>query len=532
MNTRVANSVVALLATTAPAIAIVAAEPREQRPNILVVTCEDISPYLGCYGDKVAKSPNLDSFSSEAIRHTNMYTTVGVSSPSRYSLITGRYSSVDGANYMRINHFDKSFEVVSPAGVKCYTEYLRAAGYYCTNNNKTDYQFTSPLSVWDDCGVKAHWHNAPEGAPFYAIFNLNATHESVIWKNTDAELFVKPEDVVLPPYYPDNEIVRHDMAVMYSNIARMDRLFQQLYDELKQRDKLDNTIVIFYSDNGGPTPRGKRELLDSGTNVPFMIRFPDGTGAGTLCTDMNMFVDIPATILSLAGLEVPKNMHGRAMYGDYKGEKRDFVFGATDRFDEQIEKRASIRDERFLYVKNYMPNQSTYRPVQYRLQMPMMRNMLELYSAGKLDEVQAQWFETPEYDEQLFDCQADPHNVHNLVGDKRYAKRLRMMRKSFNKEWIDKYNYEWVKFDESDFTQRMRPDGVKRVCPQAQYIIENGVLRLTNLDDCYSAVYRNVGDVQWRIYAGEITLSPSQSVEVRLCRIGFSDSEPQIIGEL
>ncbi len=526
MRTRVANSVVVILATTAPALAI---EPSVERPNILVISCEDISPYLGCYGDTVAKSPNLDNFSREAIRHTDMYTTVGVSSPSRYSLVTGRYSSVDGANYMRINHFDKSAEVVAPAGVKCYTEYLRAEGYYCTNNNKTDYQFTSPLSVWDESGVKAHWLNAPEGAPFYAVFNLNVTHESVIWKNTDAKLFVKPEDVVLPPYYPDNEIVRHDMAVMYSNIARMDTQFEELYTELKESGKLDDTIVIFYSDNGGPIPRGKRELLDSGTKVPFMIRFPDGTGAGTVCRDMNMFVDIPATILSLAGLDIPENMHGRAMYGDEKGKKRDFVFGATDRFDEQIEKRASIRDERFLYVKNYMPNQSTYRPVGYRLQMPMMRNMLELYKAGELNEVQSQWFDVPNCDEQLFDCVADPYNIHNLVGDERYAKTLRKMRKSFEKEWIAKYNYEWVKFDESDFTKRMRPDGVKPECPRAQYEIEGGVVKLTNLGDCYSAVYRGVGDKQWKVYAGEIAISPSQSVEVRLCRIGFNDSKPKII---
>lgn len=111
-------------------------EPVKERPNILVIVCEDISPYLGCYGDKVAVTPNLDSFAAQAILHTDMYTCVGVSSPSRYSLITGRYASADGANYMRSNYFNKEFGVVPPAGVKCYTEFLRQQGYYCTNNAK------------------------------------------------------------------------------------------------------------------------------------------------------------------------------------------------------------------------------------------------------------------------------------------------------------------------------------------------------------------------------------------------------------
>ena len=207
-------------------------EPVKERPNILVIVCEDISPYLGCYGDKVAVTPNLDSFAAQAILHTDMYTCVGVSSPSRYSLITGRYASADGANYMRSNYFNKEFGVVPPAGVKCYTEFLRQQGYYCTNNAKTDYQFTSPVSAWDEQGGKAHWKKAPADRPFFSIFNLNVTHESFIWKNTDLPLVVSPEDIVLPPYYPDTKIVRHDHAVLYSNIKKMDEQFRRLLDEL------------------------------------------------------------------------------------------------------------------------------------------------------------------------------------------------------------------------------------------------------------------------------------------------------------
>ena len=148
----------------------------------------------------------------------------------------------------------------------------------------------------------------------------------------------------------------------------MDEQFRRLLEELEASERAKNTIVLFYSDNGGPLPRAKREIMDSGTHVPFMIRFPDRRGAGTQNTSLNMFVDIPPTILSLAGIVPPSYMHGQAMYGLYKAtEKRKYVFGATDRFDEQIEKRASIRSERYLYIRNYMSQQSVYRPVKFRL---------------------------------------------------------------------------------------------------------------------------------------------------------------------
>ena len=492
-----------------------------ERPNILVIVCEDISPYLGCYGDPVAVSPNLDNFARESIRHTGMFTTVGVSAPSRYSLITGRYSANDGANYMRINTFDKSAEVMPPAGVKCYTEYMRRAGYYCTNNAKTDYQFKAPVAAWDEQGKKAHWKHAPKDQPFFAIFNLESTHESKIWVNGKEPLSVSPEKVILPPYYPDCPEVRHDMAVMYSNITRMDGEFQALYDQLRESDRFENTIVIFYSDNGGPIPRGKRELYDSGSRVPFMIRFPDGTGAGTVNDNLNMFVDIPATILALAGVEIPDNIQGVPMYGG-KGKitKRRYVFGATDRFDEQVEKRASIRDDRYLYVRNYMPGQSLYRPNAYRLHMPMMRAMEQWRDAGKLNDIQMQWFDPKAKSEYLFDCVEDPHNVHNLAEDKRYAKVLARMRKAFEKEWIEPYNQKWVTYTEADFTRDARPNGVKQVCEKPEVVVENGMVQVKNLRDDYSASYRIDGG-RWQLYTAPFSPENGEKIEVIFERIGY-----------
>ena len=515
----------------------------KETPNILVIVCEDISPYLGCYGDKVAVSPYLDQFAGQAILHTDMYTCVGVSAPSRYSLITGRYSSADGANYMRANYFNKDFGVVPPAGVKCYTELLRKKGYYCTNNSKTDYQFPNPVSAWDEQGEKAHWKNAPAHVPFFSIFNLNVTHESFIWKNTNQPLAVSPDDVLLPPYYPDTKAVRHDHAVLYSNIKKMDQQFHKLLKELEDSGRAENTIVIFYSDNGGPLPRGKREIMDSGTRVPFMIRFPDGQKAGTKNTALNMFVDIPPTILSLAGITAPAYMHGRAMYGAYKSAaERKYVFGATDRFDEQIEKRGSIRSNRYLYIRNYMPQQSVYRPVDFRLDMPMMREMLQLYKEKKLDAAQSRWFGTPAFEEELYDCLADPHQIHNLADENTSRKVLNRMRAAYRKEWINPFNSDWETKPEAYFVEKMWPKGEKPCCEQPRLRMKNDKVYIDNNLDTYSAIYRikvktrkedmaakkgmTEKKEKWSLYTEPISLEKGDCIVVKLERIGYTDSAP------
>lgn len=500
-------------------------------PNILVVVCEDISPYLGCYGDKVAVTPYLDQFSKTAVLHTNMYTCVGVSAPSRYSLITGRHSSADGANYMRSDYFNKEFGVVTPDEVKCYTEFMRSKGYYCTNNAKTDYQFPAPVSAWDEQGNKAHWKNAPKDRPFFSIFNLNITHESYIWKNTAKPLVVSPDKVILPPYYPDTDTVRHDHAVLYSNIAEMDKQFHALIEELEKSDRAKNTIVIFYSDNGGPLPRSKRELMDSGTHVPFMIRFPNGKWAGVKNQSFNMFVDIPATILSLAGVQPPAYMHGQAMYGTYKSSKeRKYVFGATDRFDEQVEKRASIRSDRYLYIRNYMPEQSVYRPVEFRLSMPMMREMLDMFKKGKLNDAQKRWFEAPTASEELYDCEKDPHQIKNLVSDSKYRKVLNEMRKAYRKEWIEPFNKEWETYPEKYFVDKMWPGGVKPQSETPRLNLCNGHVKVENDLSRYSAIYQingmgiNGKKNHWMLYNEPIELKKGDKLTIRLERIGYKPS--------
>ena len=523
-----------LLTGAASALPSPLSAKESKQPNILCITVEDIQPYLGCYGDKVAVSPNLDRFAKSAIRFERMFTTVGVSSPSRAALITGMYPSAIGANYMRNNTIPSQmpaditpYDVVLPAGVKCYSEYMRAAGYYCTNNSKTDYQFAAPLTAWDANGKEAHWKNRPKGKPFFAIFNIEVTHESQIWRRTDMPLAVKPEDVVLPPYYPDDPIVRHDMAVMYSNIAEMDKRFQVLMNELKAAGEEKNTIVIWYSDNGGPLPRQKRAIYESGMRVPFMISFPDGYRAGEVEDRMCMFPDIPATILSLAGIKPPTYMQGVPFLGKYQShEKRSYVYGARNRMDEQRDKQGAVRDERFRYVRNYTPERPNYIPVGYRLQMPMMRRLIELLQQDKLNETQMRWFVAPRGKEEFYDVVDDPYEVNNLIADPRYAADIERMRKELDR-WIAEDCPRWKK-TEKENQESMWAEGKQPVLKAPTCTLTKQGISITSKEEGVSFAYQIDGKgytpEHWFLYTKPIKLKKGQKLTAVSVRAGMKNS--------
>lgn len=506
-----------------------------QRPNIVCIVCEDISPYLGCYGDPVAVSPNLDQLSTESIRYTGMYTTIGVSAPSRAALITGMYPTAIGANNMRTAQKKSKpegitpYDVVLPTGVKCFTEAMREAGYYCTNNSKTDYQFAAPRTAWDEQGDRAHWKNAPQGQPFFAIFNLNVTHEFEVMKRADQPLSVKPEEIILPPYYPEDSIIRRDMAVMYSNITEMDRQTQGLIDELKESGKLDNTIIIWYSDNGGPLPRQKRELYESGALVPFMVRFPDGYGAGTVDKGLYMFVDIPATILSLAKVEIPSYMQGQPFLGDKKEPARHYVYGARDRLDTFYEKQVCVRDNRYRLIRNYMPDQSDYLPIISRAAIPMMARLVELHEAGQLNRDQEKWFEHPRPEFELYDVLKDPHELNNLANQPKYRKKIAELSQELDR-WITEENPLWG-YTEKELIEQFRPNGLQPVVERPQVSIAEGMATLTCATQGASIAYQVNGKGEnkshWRLYTGPFAVNPDDKVTAIGTRAGYKESSVQ-----
>ncbi|HEC04086.1 MAG TPA: sulfatase, partial [Phycisphaerales bacterium] len=250
----------------------------QDRPNILWITSEDNSPLLGCYGDKQAHTPNLDQLAREGVRYRNAFANAPVCSAARSTLITGMLACSVGLH----NHRSK---VDIPDSLGSYPEYMRQAGYYCTNNSKMDYNYTRKGNeAWDESSKKAHYDKRRPGQPFFAVFNTTLSHEGQLTEQIVARRRkegilppkprIAPEDVKFPPYYADTPIVRRDWSIYYDNVTLMDKEVGRLLKELDDKGLAEDTIVFYYADHGGALPRGKRNIHDSGTRVPFIMRFP------------------------------------------------------------------------------------------------------------------------------------------------------------------------------------------------------------------------------------------------------------------
>lgn len=426
---------------------------QQSRPNIIWITCEDISPYLEVYGDSVVKTPNLDRLARDGQQFTHVYTTAGVSSPSRSCLITGMYPQSIGTQHMRTLFPPqsaparklglKAYSAVLPEEVRAFPEFLRMAGYYTSNNFKTDYQFIQPVTVWDDCSAAATFKNAPKGKPFFSVFNLFITHESQLFKQSrlfddHKNLLVDPAKVTLPPYYNDTPKAREAMARMMSNIQLMDWQVGQLIQELKDAGLYDNSYVFFFSDHGGTLPWMKREILERGTHIPFIVKFPKSAHAGTVNNDLVSSVDFAPTVLSIAGVKIPPYMQGHAFLGRQASKtKRQYVFAARDRMDECYDRVRSVRDMRYRYIYNFYPGQPKYQDITYRLGLPMMKEIKELHQEGKLNPYGEDWFKPTKPVEELYDVDNDPHELHNLAADPAYSNKLAELRKAF-RSWMNK----------------------------------------------------------------------------------------------
>lgn len=418
-----------------------------KQPNILWITCEDMSPHLGSYGEKVAKTPNLDQLAKEGVRYTNVFSTAGVCAPSRNAIITGMYQTSIGGHQMRTLQTPAtqqyspvpSYSAMIPENVKCFSEYLRKEGYYCTNNEKQDYQFEAPVTAWDENSTKADWRGRKDkNQPFFSIINLMITHESQVFARKEP-LQINPADVVVPPYYPDNEIIRTDIARFLTNVQIMDKQVGDIIQKLKDDGLYENTIIFFYSDHGDGLPFVKRELYDRGLHVPMIIRFPNAEKQGSVDSQLISFVDLAPTVLSLANIPIPKYMQGQAFLGNQKSKTpRKYYFAARDRMDTEIDRVRVVSDGRFKYLKNYMPEKPYYQDIKFRLQQKSMVEILRLRDEGKLNEQQMYWFRKSKPVEELFDMQADPYEFKNLATDPKYQSKLIELRAK-HEEWIKKY---------------------------------------------------------------------------------------------
>lgn len=409
-----------------------------EKPNILWLSAEDISPHLGCYGDPHAITPNLDQLAAEGRRFTHAFTAAGVCAPCRSTIITGMYHPSIGTHHMRCR-------ATLPDFVKPFPIYLREAGYYCTNNSKTDYQFGSPSAreIWDESSGKAHWKNREDDQPFFAVFNFTGCHESGIasggkyesvTKNLSPEQRQDPDKLTtLPPYYPDTPITREDWKRNYELITAMDAWAGEHIAALKEAGLYENTIIFFWSDHGVGLPRAKRWLYDSGTRVPMIVRIP-GAEAGVVDSQIVSSIDFGPTVLNLAGLGVPEHMQGRAFLGENLTEPRKYAFGARDRMDERYDIIRAVRGPRFRYIRNFEPLKPYYQFMNTPEKGATMREIRRLEAAGEESEFVGLFTAETKPVEEFYDLENDPHEINNLAEDPQYADRIAEMRKVLS-EW-------------------------------------------------------------------------------------------------
>jgi len=426
------STTLAVVAFSTPAL------PADARPNVLWLSCEDISPHLGCYGDELATTPNLDRLAASGVRYTNATVTAGVCAPCRSGIITGMYQTALGTHHMRCI-------AQLPDSIKPFPIYLRQTGYYSTNNSKKDYQFREPSETWDESSGKAHWRNRPQpDRPFFAVFNYTGCHESGIastekYRKVTQGIEKHDRNAVartLPPYYPDTPVTREDWGRYYDVITALDRWVGERLEELDEAELADDTIVIFWSDHGVGLPRAKRWLYDSGMHVPLIARVPakfrtGGQGEpGTVDDRLVSLMDLGPTVLNLAGVKVPEYVQGRAFLGPNLPPPREYVFGARDRMDERYDVIRVVRDKRYKYIRNYEPWKTYYQYMNTPEKGATMREIRRVDAEGKLPPAAARFMAPTKPPEELYDLQNDPHELVNLADSPEHRTALNRMREA------------------------------------------------------------------------------------------------------
>ena len=523
-----------------------------QKPlNVVWISCEDMGPILGSYGDNIVKTPNLDKLASEGVRYTNAYSTVGVCAPSRFSIITGMYSARLGAHNMRTGDYhnyktpeqvshrkdigviDKAgknipeYEVVTPPHVKPFTEILRKEGYYCANNFKCDYQFNAPFTAWDEVSSTVSFRDRPKDTPFFYVWNTLLTHESRIWERSNKPLTVNPEDIKIPSYFPDIPEVRNDIARKYSNIEAMDKKVGELMSQLEEDGLLETTIIMFWSDHGGNLLRQKRAVGNSGLNVPLIIRYPNKMNAGKVDDRIVSLMDLGPTVLSLLNIEPPEHFDGRAIDGLYEQEARKYAFGTADRFDESTDMQRSVLDGRYVYIKNFMPELPLIYRNKYRERISMNSKLIQMDSLNMLDGDAKYIFMKTKPLEEFYDLVNDPYEVNNIIDDPQYSEKINEFRVALE-NWQKEINDQGF-IPENKIVESFWPNRIQPKTENVEFHIDdNGQYKLATTTNGASIGYQideKIGTNSWNLYHKPIMIGDKQKIVARAIRIGYKASE-------
>ncbi|MEQ6119852.1 sulfatase [Reichenbachiella sp. MALMAid0571] len=429
-------------------------EEDKSRPNIVWIMAENIGTDLGCYGDPAVKTPNLDKLANEGVLYNQMFTTAPVCSTSRTSMMLG----VHQIRFNGHNHRTKRNKEL-PSPFMPITYYLRKAGYYtavgCGFAGKTDVNFKIPKDKPVGFDGK-DWKSRQEGQPFFAQITLPITHRGNHWyadspdEITYPEQYapgapyyfrsefthqVSPDSVVLPPYVPDHPVVRDDWARYLTQIEKMDVQVGDILQRLEDEGIAENTVVIFISDNGADHYRGEYWLYDRGIQVPMIVRWPNKLKTGSKSNDLISSVDISATVLDIAGIDVPEHLDGVPFIGQ-NAKKREYAYASRDRIDDQVDRIRCIRSNDFKYIRNYMPEKG-YQETGWILEHnPALKAIKSLYEKDSLSPAQALHMADVKPEEELYDLKNDRYELNNLAASPNYKKTLEKMRLLLN-NWIE-----------------------------------------------------------------------------------------------
>lgn len=427
----------AFLRTTALGLGSLAvlkqARAARPRPNILWIVAEDASPHIGCYGETAIKTPHLDALAAEGVRFENAVVTCPVCSPVRSALITGMYQTPIGSHNHRSQNDGKKAggnkayydSYMLPEAVPLVSDLFRAAGYYACNGQgpaankpgKTDYNFMTDHPPYDG----KDWREAPEGKPFFAQIQLRGGKYRP--KGTEVG------DFELPPYYPDDPVLRKDWAEYLGSWEQQDREVGEIVESLKEAGVYENTLIVFLTDHGISHARGKQFLYEEGIRVPLIMRLPEGRLGGTVRKDLALQIDLAPASLGTAGIPVPEHVQGVDLFApDYR--ERERVFAARDRCDETIETLRCVRTRRYKYIRNFQSYRPHLQRNQYKDGKAIVHRLRELYSEGNLTPLQASMFTAPRPPEELYDLDNDPYEIHNLADSADHADTLRDLRQT------------------------------------------------------------------------------------------------------
>lgn len=414
------------------------------KPNILWLVIEDTSPQnIGCYGNSAVNTPNIDKLAAEGVRFTNAYSTGTSCAPSRSTIITGVRTYKMGTGNQR------SYYPI-PDYIKGFPYCLKQAGYYTSNNYKTDYNTANERDIiknsWHECSNKAGWWNREPGQPFFSVINFNSSHQSrtmtdpypayvknVLDKLPD-DLEVDENEFEMPPYLADNPDMRKEYARMFNSISLADYNIGKEIKRLEDAGLKDSTIIFFYADHGQGMPRIKCNGIGQGYKVPFVVWFPEmykhlspfGTGGAVTSEQIN-FADLSATILSLAGIESPDYFDGRAFLGKYRKPAPKYMFGSCDRTDNGLNVNRAVIKDSLVYVRNFTPFQPEQRYINYFMIGEICQLMYKDFIGNKLPAHQSFVFEKRK-PEALYNLGDDKSEMYNLIDNPKYAKDIKEMR--------------------------------------------------------------------------------------------------------